>query len=185
MRSGWRARVACRARQPVAGRRGHRPAVAVGIAVALAVCACAPSGTADPAPTGPPLPSASAAASGPAGSASAAPAPSRTASTPTPARPPDSESAPDPDGVLLTITIKDGDVQPSGQKLSVRRGQTVILRVTSDIDDELHAHTGDAGFELPVKAGETAAGRFVADQAGSFEVESHQLGKIIVIVNVR
>ncbi len=57
--------------------------------------------------------------------------------------------------------------------------------MTSDMDDEIHAHTGGAGYELEVKANEPTTGTFTLPSPGSFEVESHHLEKIIVILNVR
>ena len=65
------------------------------------------------------------------------------------------------------------------------KGQTVKLTVTSDSDDEIHAHTGGDGYELDVPAGRTTTGRFTLDSPGSFEVESHHLEKVIVILNAR
>jgi hypothetical protein len=67
----------------------------------------------------------------------------------------------------------------------VAKGQTVKLTVTSDSEDAIHAHTGGAGFELAVTPGKPAEGEFVASEAGSFEVESHHLDKIIAILVVR
>ena len=64
-------------------------------------------------------------------------------------------------------------------------GQEVILNVTSDIDDEIHAHLGENGYQLAVRAGRPATGSFTLDSPGSFEVESHHLEKIIVILNAR
>ena len=104
-----------------------------------------------------------------------------------------SDQTPDPtpsadvgDRVVVDITIADGKVTPNGEKVDVAVGQEVELNVTSDADDEIHAHTDDAaGYELEVKAGEPATGRFTVASAGSFEVESHHLEKIIVILNVR
>lgn len=94
-------------------------------------------------------------------------------------------SAPASDAVTVDITIAKGGVSPSGQKLDVTRGRTVVLRVTSDQDEEIHAHTAGDGYELEVRAGQTATGQFVASDAGSFEVEAHHLEKVIVILNVR
>jgi len=68
---------------------------------------------------------------------------------------------------------------------NVRVGQKVILNVTSDTDDEIHAHIGGEGYELPVQAGRPVKGSFTIDSPGSFEVESHHLEKIIVILNAR
>ncbi len=111
------------------------------------------------------------------------------ASTPSaPASPssaPASTPAQHPDAVTISIVIKDGNVSPNGDKLNIRQGDTVLLKVTSDSDDEIHAHTGGDGYQLQVKAGIPATGQFVAADTGSFEVESHHLEKIIVILNVR
>ena len=85
----------------------------------------------------------------------------------------------------IEITQSQGKLTPSGQKLDAKVGQTVRLRVTSDIDDEIHAHTGGDGYELEVKAGQPATGEFVLSSAGSFEVESHHLEQVIVILNAR
>ena len=97
--------------------------------------------------------------------------------------PPSSPSL-NPDYALtINITITKGKTIPSGEKINVRVGQKVILNVISDTDDEVHAHIGGDGYELPVKAGTQAKGEFTLDSPGSFEVESHHLEKIIVILN--
>jgi hypothetical protein len=95
-------------------------------------------------------------------------------------------ASPSADRVVIDITIADGRVSPNGDKLDVAVGQQVALNVTSDIDDEIHAHTDDAdGYQLEVSAGVPASGSFTVSAPGSFEVESHELGKTIVILNVR
>ena len=102
---------------------------------------------------------------------------------PTPEQTPSADTA---DRVVVDITIADGKVTPNGEKVDVAVGQEVELNVRSDADDEIHAHTDDAdGYELEVKAGVPTTGRFTVASAGSFEVESHHLEKIIVILNVR
>jgi hypothetical protein len=87
--------------------------------------------------------------------------------------------------ITLDITISGGRVTPNGQKIDARVGQRVVEHVTSDVDDEVHAHTGGDGYELEVKAGTPATGGFTLTTPGSFEVESHGTGKIIAILNVR
>jgi heme/copper-type cytochrome/quinol oxidase subunit 2 len=87
--------------------------------------------------------------------------------------------------LTININIRGGKTVPNGQKINVRVGQQVILNVTSDTDDEIHAHVGGEGYELPVRAGRPARGSFTIDSPGSFEVESHHLEKIIVILNAR
>jgi len=90
-----------------------------------------------------------------------------------------------PAALTINIKIANGKVDPNGKKIDASVGQEVILQVTSDMDDEIHAHTGGAGYELEVKANEPTTGTFILPAPGSFEVESHHLEKIIVILNVR
>lgn len=87
--------------------------------------------------------------------------------------------------LTVDITMTGDTVEPNGQKIDVPVGQQVELRVTSDIADEVHAHTGGEGFELAVPAGTPATGTFTLDSPGSFEVESHHREKVLVILNVR
>ena len=90
------------------------------------------------------------------------------------------------DQITIPITIKGGKVDPSGKKIDVPVGAKVALEVISDEDDEIHAHIGtDDGYSLEVQAGQPARGQFTLANSGSFEVESHHLDKIIVILNVR
>ncbi|HEU4908002.1 MAG TPA: hypothetical protein VFT17_03985 [Propionibacteriaceae bacterium] len=89
-----------------------------------------------------------------------------------------------PDYTLtVNIVISKGKTIPNGEKINVRVGQKVILNVISDTDDEIHAHIGGDVYELPVQAGTPARGSFTLQSPGSFEVESHRLEKIIVILN--
>jgi heme/copper-type cytochrome/quinol oxidase subunit 2 len=87
--------------------------------------------------------------------------------------------------LTININIRGGKTIPNGEKINIRVGQQVILNVTSDTDDEIHAHIGGEGYELLVRAGRPARGSFTIDSPGSFEVESHHLEKIIVILNAR
>ena len=86
--------------------------------------------------------------------------------------------------LTIPITIAGGQVQPNGQKITAALGQKIVLQVTSDEADEIHAHTGGDGYELEVPANQPTTGEFTPTQAGSFEIESHHLEKVIVILNV-
>lgn len=139
---------------------GRLAAAASALCLVGAVAACTP------APSG----SVSAGPADPAASSAAASSPSASPSTA---------------GLTIDITIADGKVTPNAEKINVAQGTTVTLNVTSDQDDEIHAHTGGDGYELEVTAGEPATGSFVASDVGSFEIESHHLEKVIAILNVR
>jgi hypothetical protein len=112
------------------------------------------------------------------------PTPSLPSASPTSVSP--SPPSLNPDYALtINIVIAKGKTVPNGEKINVRVGQKVILNVTSDTDDEIHAHIGDNGYELSVPAGRPIKGSFTLNSPGSFEVESHHLGKTIVILNAR
>lgn len=103
--------------------------------------------------------------------ASAAPSPASSAATATP--------------LTIDITMTGDSVTPNAEKIDAAVGQQVVLRVTSDTADEVHAHTGGNGFELEVPAGKPVTGTFTLDSPGSFEVESHHRAKVLLILNVR
>src|SRR4051794_18545139 len=69
-----------------------------------------------------------------------------------------SSSPATPSALTVNITIANGKVDRNGKKINVSVGEEVILQVTTDIDDEIHAHTADAGYELEVKADEPTTG---------------------------
>jgi heme/copper-type cytochrome/quinol oxidase subunit 2 len=94
-------------------------------------------------------------------------------------------TSPAADQVTIDITIADGQVSPNGAKVTVKVGQQVVLNVTSDEHDEIHAHTSGDGFTLDVPAGKKVTGSFTLTSPGSYEVESHHLEKTIVILNAR
>ena len=161
---------------------GRRTKLAMIIAVGVGVltgCAATAAPATDPSP----VVSDSAGPTSPNPRTPAAPTASPEVSDPSPA--PTTSNEPDPDEVRLTITIADGKVTPSGEKVDVRRGQTVVMSVVSDVEEEIHAHTAGEGFSLDVRAGEKTTGSFVAADRGRFEVELHESGDVIAILNVR
>jgi heme/copper-type cytochrome/quinol oxidase subunit 2 len=74
------------------------------------------------------------------------------------------------------------DATQIGHTYPVPLGQTVVLRLLSDTDQAYHVH----GYDLEQKAaaGVEANFEFTADQAGSFEVESHTTNKVLAILKV-
>jgi hypothetical protein len=153
---------------PVRTRLAAGVLSAAGTLLALSGCTPAPEVAATPSASAP--------------SSSATASESSTSATPSPTP---SETESETGALTVDITIAGGKVDPNGEKIKIAVGQKVILNVTSDEDDEIHAHTDDDGYELAVKAGKTAKGSFTIDSPGSYEVESHHLGKVIVILNAR
>ena len=103
-------------------------------------------------------------------SASAPPAsaPASTAAAPT------APSA-TPAGTVIEARYTGGQVTGVDQRVPVPLGGTVVLRVTSDVAEEIHVHGYDVVFDLA--PGVTAERTFTADQPGSWEVELHDAGR--------
>ncbi|OKK14600.1 hypothetical protein AMK16_30490 [Streptomyces sp. CB00455] len=83
----------------------------------------------------------------------------------------------------LTITVRDGKVNPAPARTELRRGERVALRVTSDRVDTLHVHGYDKELTLP--AGQEATLILTADRTGLFEIETHASGLVLSQLLVR
>jgi hypothetical protein len=118
--------------------------------------------------------------------------PSTTASSSTPATTPTgtpastpNTSSPsntaDPSGdqadVTINITVANGKVNPSGATIKAKAGQTILVTAVSDAADEVHIHGYDK--ELPLTPGKPASVKFTANMKGTFEIETHESGKLV------
>jgi hypothetical protein len=111
-------------------------------------------------------------------------APSTVATPPAPtSTPPGStpSNTTDPSGeqadVTINVTVANGKVNPSGSSIKVKAGQTVLITAVSDAADELHIHGYDK--ELELQPGKPASVKFTANMKGTFEVETHESGKLV------
>ena len=75
-----------------------------------------------------------------------------------------------------TIAIAVAGGQPTGgiQRVTLSKGEKVVLVVTSDVADEIHLHGYDLSAD--VAAGGSAEIPFTADTVGTFEVELEERG---------
>lgn len=145
--------------------RHARYAVAAGLALTVTACgggAGAPS-----------------ASSGVTASGSAVATTPSSAKTPT--TPPPAGDA--PQGRSIAIAIKGKSVTPALATVDLKIGETLTLVVTSDHDDELHAH----GFDVETKlvAGAPTTVLLTGRQAGLYEVETHETPLRLLMVAVR
>lgn len=83
-----------------------------------------------------------------------------------------------PSGVQLSVTVAGGEVMPPAANVAVPVGSPVRLTVTSDVADVVHVH--DYDLEKKVPAGGTVTFDFTADRTGTFEVETHESGLLLV-----
>ncbi|MDQ3898001.1 MAG: hypothetical protein M3326_12315 [Actinomycetota bacterium] len=85
-------------------------------------------------------------------------------------------------GNVVAVTVKGGNVEgASRQRVPVN--QPVIVRVTSDVADEVHVHGYDK--HATVAAGRTVDIRFDANIPGVFEVELERAHKLLFTLEVR
>jgi hypothetical protein len=102
-----------------------------------------------------------------------------------------SSAAPSPSGggsssagaQQIKVTFRGDSVTPSGERVEVAAGKPVELVVTADTAGELHVHSSPEQ-ELAYDAGTTTL-ELTIDQPGVVDVESHDLGKTIVQLEVR
>lgn len=102
--------------------------------------------------------------------------PSPTASDGTPTVP---TEAP---GTTVEVTISGSDVTPNGKTVEVDRGEDVTFSITSDAPGELHFHSTPEQ-QIQFAAG-TSSHTVRFDRPGVVEVESHELEKVVVKLEV-
>ena len=141
-------------------RRLTTAAIVAATAVALAGCS---GGSPTPAANTTPTTSAS---------------PSTTATSSTP-----SATTSTTTGRSIAITVTGSTITPAPTQVDLPVGQTLTLVVTSDHDDQLHAH----GFEVEedIKAGVPATIALTGKDPGVYEVELHHPALTLLTVAVR
>ncbi|WP_069161495.1 hypothetical protein [Nocardia altamirensis] len=111
-----------------------------------------------------------------------------TATTDPPAGPADpsypAQSADASPDVVVAVRIAGGAVTPANTRAEAEVGQPIVLRVDSDVADELHVHAEPARtFTVEPKSGQEF--RFVVSVPGRVEVELHNAGTTVVTVLIR
>ena len=97
----------------------------------------------------------------------------------------ESSEAPAEDGVTVDITIgADGKVTPQGDRVEVKVGQEVTLRISARADEEIPVHS-DPEHTYEVEAGDTVSKSFTLDTPGQVAVEAHHADATIAQLVVR
>jgi hypothetical protein len=93
------------------------------------------------------------------------------------------EQAP-PARLVIDVNIAGGNVTPTNAQLQGKVNEPIVVRVNSDIADELHVHsTPDHTFKIEPRQGQSF--QFTVDVPGEVEIELHQLNRTIGTVQVR
>ena len=83
----------------------------------------------------------------------------------------------------IEVTVVGGKPQGGVRREQVKTGETLVLRVTADVADEVHLHGYDKSAD--VAPGTPAEIRFTADIPGVFEVELEQRKQKLIELEVR
>jgi hypothetical protein len=83
----------------------------------------------------------------------------------------------------IEVRVVGGKPQGGVRREQVKTGETLVLRVTADVADEVHLHGYDKSAE--VAPGKPAEIRFTADIPGVFEVELEQRKQKLIELEVR
>lgn len=87
-------------------------------------------------------------------------------------------------GLVVNVTIANGQVMPSNATLQAKVSEPITLRVTSDAADELHVHSVP-DHKFPVAAAANQIFQFSVDVPGTVDVELHHLDRTIATIQVR
>ncbi len=102
---------------------------------------------------------------------------------PSRAETPAAAAEPSPGGTALAVSFAGGQLSGDTGRTKVKAGESVTIKVTSDVADEVHLHGYD--LSLPVAAGGTVTLAFDATIPGVFELELEQLGKQLLSLQVQ
>ena len=89
----------------------------------------------------------------------------------------------DAEPVKVEVTFEGDTVTPNGERVEVETGQPIELEVTADAAGEIHVHS-DPEQTLSYDAGTSTVEIEPIDKPGVVDVESHNLDKVIVQLEV-
>ena len=83
----------------------------------------------------------------------------------------------------IDVTVAGTKITPAPETVKLKVGETLVLNVTSDHDDELHAH----GFEVEkeMKAGVPVTMTLTTKTPGVYEVEMHHPALTLMKIQVQ
>jgi hypothetical protein len=93
------------------------------------------------------------------------------------------EQAP-PTRLEIEVTIKGGTVTPTNEQLQAAVKEQIVIRVNSDVADELHVHSNpEHTFNVEAKPAQSF--QFTADVPGKVDIELRQLNTTIATIQVQ
>lgn len=124
-------------------------------------------------------------AAGSSNSASASPSESTDPATGTPTEGGETASTEpaEPAGPSIDVTVEGDQVSPNAESLEIEVGQPLTLNIVSDRAGEFHVHAKPEQY-IDFEAGNTTT-ELVVETPGSVEIEEHDSGAVIALLEVR
>jgi PBP1b-binding outer membrane lipoprotein LpoB len=89
-----------------------------------------------------------------------------------------------PARLVIDVTIKGGEVTPTNAQLDANAKEPIVVRVNSDVADQLHVHSNpEHTFNIEPKSGQSF--QFTVDVPGNVDIELHQLNRTVATVTVQ
>lgn len=88
-----------------------------------------------------------------------------------------------PAEVVVEVRIRDGEVDPAGDRIQARVGEPVTFVIDSDVPGELHVHSTPE-HSIEIEPGTTEQS-ITIDQPGVVEAELHDPPLVVVQLEVR
>ena len=101
-----------------------------------------------------------------------------------PAAPAFSDQQAPPERVVIDVTISGGQVTPVNEQVQAAVKQPIVIRVTSDADDELHVHASPE-HTFAVKPEALQSFQFEVEVPGKVDVELHHLNRVVATITVQ
>jgi hypothetical protein len=90
-----------------------------------------------------------------------------------------------PSRLVIDVTIKGGEVTPTNAQFDTSAKEPIVVRVNSDVADELHVHSNpEHTFNVEAKDGPQSF-QFTVDVPGKVDIELHHLAKTVATVTVQ
>jgi hypothetical protein len=89
-----------------------------------------------------------------------------------------------PSRLLIDVDIKGGEVTPTNAQLNAAVKEQIVIRVNSDVEDELHVHSNPE-HTFKVEAKPMQSFQFTVDVPGKVDIELHHLNKIVATIAVQ
>ena len=91
-------------------------------------------------------------------------------------------AAPSPSARVIDVTLAGGTVTGVSSRVEAALGERLVIRITSDVADEVHVHGYDERATVP--AGGSVEIPLTADIPGGFEVELEESGRLLFQLRV-